>query len=530
MQLRTNNLKFMNKTTTLFAMLISISAQFYAQEITEQDSTITKQDTVSVKNTLVIQDTLTVKESLAVGDTLTNGNSIVATGLSVNDSLAIKKEADTIKPVFQKMKIDGVAAVIGENVILDSDIDIQYQQLISEGVSSADVSRCELAGSLFENKLYAHHAVQDSIVVRDAEINSMVDQQLSYMTNELGTVEKVLRLYKKDNLDEFKKELFEINKSNRLSEQMRSKIIEDIEITPEEVREFFDDIPKDDRPLFGTEVELAQIVIEPKVPEEEEQKVIDRLNQFREDIVEKGSSFATKAVLYSQDPGSKSTGGKYTMNRKTNFAKEFKDVAFSLGEQEVSEPFKTDFGWHLLKVDKIRGEEIDVRHILLVPDVTRKSVDEAKRRIDSIRTSIVSKSIDFTEAARKFSDEKETKEDGGQLINPTTGDTHFELTKIDPILYDQVSKLKTNEVSLVIPDQDRQGRKKFKLITVLNRYDEHIADYSKDYLKIQELALRKKQIDAIRKWQNEKITDTYIKINGDYRDCEYSGNWLKKEK
>ncbi|WP_240486142.1 peptidylprolyl isomerase [Aquimarina atlantica] len=490
----------MIKTTVLCVILtFSIHTQFYAQEIIEevaQDSIVT-QDTINGQNSPMVNDT-------------------------------INTAVETVKAPFQKTKIDGVAAVIGENVILDSDIDIAYRQLMSEGTSNSDVSRCQLAGSLFESKLYAHHAVQDSIVVRDAEVNSMVDQQLAYMTNELGTVEKVLKFYKKDNLVDFRKELFEINKSNRLSEQMRTKIIEDIEITPEEIREFFDDIPEDERPLFSTELELAQIVIEPEIPEEEEQKVIDRLNQFREDIVENGSSFATKAVLYSQDPGSKSTGGKYTLDRKTNFAKEFKDVAFSLQEGEVSEPFKTDFGWHIVKVDKIRGEEIDVRHILLIPEVTRKTVDEAKRLIDSIRTSIVSGSIEFKEAARKFSDEKETREDGGQLLNPTTGDTRFELTKIDPILYDQVSKLKMNEVSLVIPDQDRQGRKKYKLITVLNRYDEHIADYANDYLKIQELALRKKQIDAIRKWQSEKIMDTYIKINGEYRNCEYSGNWLKK--
>ena len=480
----------MIKTIPLFTIFtIATGIQVYAQEVIEEE----------VKDTIIKNDTI---------------------GLAV----------DSVKQPFQKIKIDGVAAVIGENVILDSDIDIAYQQLVSEGVSATEVSRCELAGSLFESKLYAHHAIQDSIEVRDAEVNSMVDQQLNYMTNELGTVEKVLKFYKKDNLTDFKKELFEINKSNRLSEQMRTKIIKDIEITPEEIREFFDDIPKEERPLFGTEIELAQIVIEPEITEEEEQKVIDRLNQFREDIVENGSSFATKAVLYSQDPGSKSTGGKYTLDRQTNFAKEFKDVAFSLQEEEVSEPFKTDFGWHIIKVDKVRGEEIDVRHILLMPEITRESETKAKKLIDSLRTAIVSGSIDFKDAAQKFSDEKETREDGGQLINPTTGDTHFELTKIDPILYDQVSKLKTNEVSLVIPDQDRQGRVKYKLITVLNRYDEHIADYAKDYLKIQELALRKKQIDAIRKWQNAKIMNTYIKVNGEYRNCDYSGNWLKKEK
>lgn len=450
----------------------------------------------------------------------------------------IEEETDKVAEVeesvnegqYPKTKIDGVAAVIGEHVILDSDITVAYQQLISEGVDVDKVSRCEIAGSLFENKLYAHQAVQDSVLVSDAEVNAMVDQQIGYMTRELGTIEKVLKFYKKDNEIDFKKELFDINKANKLADQMRSKIIEAVEITPEEIREFFDAIPEDERPLFGTELELAQIVIEPKIPEEEEKKVIDRLKEFQEDIVENGSSFATKAVLYSQDPGSKSTGGKYTIDRKSTFAKEFKDVAFSLQEGEVSDPFKTDFGWHIVKLDKIRGEEIDVRHILLVPEVTTASVKQARQKIDSIRTSVVNKTITFKEAARKFSDEKETREDGGQLLNPTTGDTRFELTKIDPILYEQVSKLKTDEVSIVIPDQDRQGRKKFKLITVLNRFDEHIADYSKDYLKIQELALRKKQIEAIRKWQKEKILDTYVKVNGEYRDCEYSGNWLKKVK
>nr|WP_299899010.1 peptidylprolyl isomerase [uncultured Aquimarina sp.] len=484
MLLKTNNLKSIIKNVICLSVLLmsSTSIKIYSQEIIEDEK----------------------KEEIA--------------------------QEDTSDKSFQKIKIDGVAAVIGEYVILESDITIAYQQLLSEGVSAADVSRCELAGSLFENKLYAHHAVQDSVIVTDAEVNSMVDQQLNYMTRELGTLDKVLKFYKKESEADFRKELFEINKGNRLAEQMRSKIVEGIEITPEEVREFFDEIPEEERPLFGTELELAQIVIEPQIPDEEEQKVIDRLKQFRTDIVENGSSFATKAVLYSQDPGSKSKGGKYTLNRQTPFAKEFKDVAFSLQVGEVSEPFKTDFGWHIIQLDKIRGEEIDVRHILLIPDVTRESVEVAQKLVDSVRTAVVSGSIGFKEAARKFSGEKETKEDGGQLLNPTTGDTRFELTKIDPILYDQVSKLKTNEVSLVIPDQDRQGRKKFKLITVLNRYDEHIADYAKDYLKIQELALRKKQIEAIREWQDEKINDTYIKINGDYRDCEFSGNWLKKEK
>jgi len=429
----------------------------------------------------------------------------------------------------QRIKIDGVAAVVGKYVVLDSDVDKAYLELKSQGVSTVDVSRCELAGSLLESKLYAHHAIQDSIVVTDAEIADYVDKQVAYMTKQIGTEEKVLAFYKKETITAFKEELFEINKANRLSQEMQSKVVGEVEITPDEVRSFFNEIPEEDRPLFGTELEIAQIVIEPKIPEEERQAVLDKLRQYREDVLENGASFATKAVLYSQDPGSRSNGGKYTITRQDPFAKEFKDAAFRLQEGEVSEPFETDFGFHILTVDKIRGQQVDVRHVLLIPDVTQATVKEAKARIDSIRTVLASGKVKFSNLARAVSDDKETRENGGQLLNPTTGDTRFELTKIDPLLYEQVSKLDSGAISNVIPDQDRTGRKKFKIITVTNRYEEHVADYAKDYIKIQELALKEKQLNAVQKWQKEKISDTYIKINGVYRDCEYASNWLKKE-
>ncbi len=438
------------------------------------------------------------------------------------------KVAVTTGQGFEKIKVDGVAAVVGKYVVLDSDIDKAYIELKSQGVSTEDVSRCELAGSLLENKLYAHHAVQDSIPVSDAEIEDYVDKQVNYMKEQIGTEEKMLDFYKKDNMQDFKKELFEINKDNRLSQEMQKKVVEEVEITPEEVRDFFKKIPKEDRPLFGTEIEIAQIVIEPKVPEEEVKIVLDKLNQYRTDVLENGASFATKAVLYSKDPGSRSSGGKYTISRQDPFAKEFKDAAFSLQEGEISEPFKTDFGYHILTVDKIKGQEVDVRHILLIPDVTEATINEAKKRVDSIRTLLIAGDAKFEDIARRFSDEKETRGDGGQLINPTTGDTRFELTKIDPLLYEQVSKLKTGEISKIIPDQDRTGKKKFKILTVTNRYDEHVADYAKDYIKIQELALKEKQLDAVEAWQKEKIGETYIKINGEYRECDYTSNWLKK--
>ncbi|SFG11980.1 periplasmic chaperone for outer membrane proteins SurA [Salegentibacter agarivorans] len=452
----------------------------------------------------------------------------------VTDSTSIQPEEEIAQNTVaetnnsERRKVDGIAAVIGDYIILDSDVDMMYKDMQSQGMSTADVTDCQLAGSLMENKLYAHHAIQDSIIVMDAEVNSYIDQQISEMVRQVGSMDKVLEFYNKENEAEFRSELFELNKERQLANRMQQRIVENVEITPEEVRAYYESIPEDELPVFGEEVELSQIVVEPEIPESEKQKVIDRLKDFRADVLDNDASFATKAVLYSQDPGSARDGGRISLSRKDNFVKEFKDVAFSLQAGEVSEPFETEFGFHIIQVDRIRGQNIDLRHILLIPDVTNASVEEAKAKIDSIRKRVDEGVLDFAEAAREFSDEEETRGDGGKLINPRTGDTRFELSKIDPKLYDEVGDLQEGELSLRMRDQDRTGRPFFKLIKVNKRIAEHEANYATDFTKIKELALRDKQLEAIEEWQQEKIGDTYIKVNGKFKDCEYSSNWLKK--
>ncbi|MGK0253200.1 MAG: peptidyl-prolyl cis-trans isomerase SurA [Mariniflexile sp.] len=427
-------------------------------------------------------------------------------------------------------KVDGVAAVVGDYIILDSDVDKAYLQLQSQGVNTTDIKPCELFGKLLEDKLYAHQAIQDSIVVSDAEIRKNVDYQIEqFLQQTNGSMEKLLEFYNKDDESSFRDEMFEINKTNQLAAKMQAKIVEEIEITPEEVRMFFDKIAKNERPTFGTELKVAQIVAEPKISEEEKQKVINKLKEFKADIIENGASFRSKAVLYSDDPGSASKGGKYTLNRKQpRMVKEFRQVAFSLQEGEISEPFETEFGYHIIQCDKIRGQEYDVSHILLTPKVSTEAVNEAKDRLEKVRKRIVDGEITFAEAAKEASDEKETKNDGGQLINPTTQDYNFELTRIEPELYSQIQNLKDKEVSLVFKEEDRTAKVKFKILMVTDRINEHEADYARDYLKIKQLALDGKKIKAISAWQEEKILDTYIKISGSYRNCGFSSNWLKK--
>ncbi len=469
--------------------------------------------------------------SFAVTFLLLSGKSI-AQEVIVTDSTAIKPQEQIVKNNTTsnnaRRKVDGIAAVVGGYVILDSDINMMYEDLKSQGISTADITDCQLAGSLLENKLYAHHAIQDSIMVSDAEITNYVDQQLSQMVGQVGSIEKVLNFYKRDTEEEFRTELFEINKQRELTRRMREKVIEEVEVTPDEVRAYFNSIPKDELPIFGDEVEIAQIVVKPEIPQNEKQKIINRLNEFREDIVDNGASFATKAVLYSQDPGSSKDGGRMVITRKDGLDKAFKDTAFSLQEGEVSEPFESQFGFHIIKVDKVVGQNLEIRHILLIPDVTNATVEKAKSQIDSIRTQIVAGNLKFGEAAKKFSDEEQTAANQGKLINPTTGDTRFELTKIDPSFYDQIVNLKEGDVSLILNDQDRTGRVFFKIITVNKKYPEHKADFAQDYMKIKELALRKKQLEAIDKWQQEKIGDTYIKVNGKFRNCDFNSNWVKK--
>ncbi|MCR9265776.1 MAG: peptidylprolyl isomerase [Flavobacteriaceae bacterium] len=428
-----------------------------------------------------------------------------------------------------KVKLDGIAAVIGDYVILESDIDKTLIDLKSQGASTQDITRCGLLGKLMEDRLYAHQAVQDSLLVSDDQVNAQSDRQIQQLIAQVGSMEKVLKFYKKTDIESFRQELFEINKLNMLSEKMQSSIVEEIEVTPEEVRQFFNKIPEDERPVFGAELEIAQIVKQPTAPEEEKQKVVDRLKQIKQDIVENDASFNVKAILYSQDPGSKSNGGFYSMTRETPFVKEFKDVAFSLREGEISDPFETDFGYHIIYVEKIRGQELDLRHILLIPEVPKSAVEKAVKELDSIRQHILDGKYTFAEAALNFSDEKETKFDGGLLRNPINFDSRFELTKMDPALYNQVRDIKDGEISRPLREDDpRGGAPKFKIMKISNRYDEHKADFAKDYLKIQELALREKQFKAIKKWMDEHIEDTYIHVNTESKDCDFANNWVKE--
>lgn len=440
-------------------------------------------------------------------------------------------EIKEIKLTGNRIKADGVSAVVGDFIILDSEVNRRKAQIKAAGGNLGDITDCELFGSVLEEKLYAHQAIQDSIVINELQIRSQIDQQMQGILGEFdGSMTKLLDFYKKDSEEALREEIYEINKNQSLASQMRDKVISEVEITPEEVRQFFNELKSSDNglPTFGTELQISNIVVIPEITEESKNATIEKLKGFKKDVEDNGASFTTKVLFFTEDTGSKATGGLYTLNRKRpRMVKEFRDVAFSLQEGQISDPFKSIFGYHIILLEKIRGQEYDVRHILIRPEITPDAIEAAQKKINDIRVKILDGSVTFTEAAKEFSDEKETKNEGGRMINPITQDFNFELTKMEPDVYAQVQDLKDNEVSPVIQDGDRENPIKFKLMMVTDRINDHEADFAKDYLKIKKLALQDKHFDAITKWQKETIESTFVKINGEYRDCEFTGNWLK---
>lgn len=440
----------------------------------------------------------------------------------------VKKDTKNSKNFVGRMKIDGVIATVGDYIILDSDIDKNLLEAAANGNDVSKITRCQMLGKLLEERLYAHQALQDSIVVTDSEIKSSMEEKIDIMLEQSrGSMEDLVSFYKKNSEEEFRRYFFDILKMNELTKRMTNTIIDKVEITPEEVRNFFVQIPKEELPIISDEVEIAQIVIQPNITQSEKQKVIDKLNEFKVDIAA-GSSFYSKAVLYSQDPGSKSNGGYMKINRKSPLVKEFKEVAFSLEEGQISEPFETEYGYHIIYIEKIRGQDVELRHILIAPKVSEEALKEAKEEVTLIRKKIMDGEITFADAARSSSDEKETKANGGTLLNPKSLDSKFDMTKLDAVLYGQVSNLKTGEVSLPYLEEDRVKGKVYKLMMVTNRIPSHAADYAKDYLKIKEFALSDKRIKEVAKWTDAKIKETYIKINGEYRNCDFVNNWIKK--
>ncbi|MDP2089583.1 MAG: peptidylprolyl isomerase [Flavobacteriaceae bacterium] len=428
----------------------------------------------------------------------------------------------------QKIKIDGVAAVVGKNVVLNSDIEKFKQEVTQRSGGKVTISDCEMLDEIMTQKLLAHHAVIDSMKVSDAEIQSEVNRNITYFKQQLGSIEKVVEMYGFNDEDDLKKELTIIQTEQNLIRKEQEHVTEGIDVTPEEVRTYFKSLKeKNELPEFGAEIELAQIVLYIEPTAEETNRVIEKLKIIKKEV-EAGSSFRMKAILNSDDPAVAQNGGKYTLTRESPFIKEFKEIAFSLDEKEISDPFKTLYGFHIIQVEKISGQEIEVRHILIQPQIADDELNKAKNLLTDLKAKIISREMTFEEAVKKHSQDDATKNNNGLIINPQTNDTSFDLTRMDPALYAHVNQLNTNEITDPFYDENPGAEKMYKVILMKNKIPAHTADFSKDYVKIQRLTLQRKKEEALDKWANNKIKDTYIKLNDAYKDCKFDKNWIKK--
>lgn len=430
----------------------------------------------------------------------------------------------------QKNKIDGVAVVVGKNVVLNSDIEKFKKEVELRSEGKINFSDCEMLEELMKQKLLAHHAIIDSLSVSQGEIDKGVQRSIAFFTKEYGSEQKVVEAYGFNDIEDLRKELEKVKKESELIRLEEQKITENIDVTPEEVRVFFNGLKeKGELPEIPAAVELAQLVLNAEPTLEEEQRVVKELTEIREEIIN-GSSFSMKAIINSDDPSvAQNKGNLGLIDKETPFIKEFKEAAFSLDEGQISEPIKTQFGYHIIKLHKIRGKSREVSHILLQPKISSEKLNKTKKDIEKIVSDVKKGILTFEEAATKFSEDESTKFSGGKLINEYTGEPQFELTNMAPDLFGRISELNEGEMTDVFYDETRSGEKMYKVILVRQKTKTHKADIVEDYVRMQQFALEKKKEEVVDKWLKEKIFETYIKLNSDHKECNFKRNWKKKE-
>lgn len=420
--------------------------------------------------------------------------------------------------------IDRVVAVVGQNIILQSDIEAQYMQLRLQGgiQGSASSIRCEILEDLMFRKLMLNQAEMDSITVTDEQVNAEVDRLVRYFISQLGSQENLEKYYKKS-MAEIKEELFRMRKDQMLEEQVQQTMLANVEVTPAEVRKCYYDIPHDSVPMVNSKYEIAHIVKKPAITLEQKLEVKDRLYKMRKRILD-GERFSTLALLYSEDPGSAKKGGELGFHGRGEFAPEFEAAAFNLRDGEISEVIETEFGFHIIQMIERRGEFVNVRHILLTVKVSPEALQEAYDELDSIAKLINNDSITFDEAVRKFSDEND-KISGGILVNPNTGSTLFDASELDQQVSFTINRMQVGELSEPVPMKTDDNKDAYRLLYLKRKTAPHKANLKDDYTLIRDWAMQQKREEIINKWIANNSQKAYIKVIDDFKDCDFMFDW-----
>ena len=441
-------------------------------------------------------------------------------------SVAYSQTENTDK--FQTL--DRVIAVVGQNMIKESDLETSFlQQTSGKGIieNAFDV-KCDLFESLLINKLMLHQAEIDSVIVTEEEVNREMDNRIKYMIRAYGS-EAMLERQMKKSVAEIRELYKDLIRENIMISQTEQKLTGNISVTPQDVADFYNSIPKDSLPIVEEEYMFSQIVKLPKITDEEKEAVKERLNGYRDRIL-KGSKFSTLATLYSEDPGSSKKGGELGFFSRGDMVSEFENAAFALQDGEISPVIETQYGFHIIQMIERRGNQINCRHILLQPKVSDQQMMQAKAELDSIKQMIEQGKISFEDAVIEFSDD-DSKINQGLIINPYNAGASFTKDAINETIGNlekiDFAAMKEGEITTPVLFKS-EAANAYRLIKVVKKTPSHKVNLTDDYGKVQESALSDKKLEIIKQWAEKRIAKTYIKIAPDYQNCDFKLNWLKK--
>ncbi len=424
---------------------------------------------------------------------------------------------------FPQLLLDKVICMVGKHPILLSEVEMGYKEKIAEDSSA---TKCSVIEELMYQKLLLNQAERDSVTVTDNEVDGEVGRRLAYYINMFGSQEKFEEFYGK-RVNVFKDEVRPEVKNQLLVQKMQQKLVGDIKITPSEVKFFYQSIPHDSLPIINTEYEWSQIVIKPKLSEDAKKLARETLENYRKRVIN-GESMSVIAALYSEDPGSAKNGGRYENVARGMMVPEFESVAFRLKAGEISEVFETPYGYHFIQVIARKGELVDLRHILVIPKIQNIDVALAKQKADSVYQAISDGSLSFEKAVILFSNDKETKQNNGVVINPSNASVKWEIEdigRLDQNLIVIFEKMQANDVTKPLQYMTSDNKPGFRIIKLTNITEPHRANIKDDYQKLAQLTQLDKQKKIIKKWISQKSQSTYIKLDKSIYNCTTSEYW-----
>ncbi len=426
--------------------------------------------------------------------------------------------------------IDKVVAQVGENIVLKSDIEAQKIQALQAGVELSKDTECSILEELMYQYLLLNQAKLDSIEISDAQVDAEMESKLRVIEQQIGGRKKLEEFYGKT-VNQIKKEFRDIIRDQLLAKEMELQIVGDLDVSPREVRAFYNSIPKDSLPLINMRMKFQQIVYYPEITSEDKLRAFKKLEEIRKAIIEDGKSFATQARIHSDDPGTASKGGEISGTRGMMVAP-FEAALFRLDIGEISEVFETEYGYHIVQLIDRKGDDYTVRHILIIPRFANDALEKAALKMDTCYQRLKKNEITWDEAVRIYSNDVETKENKGLIINPITGEQDWDmedLGQVDQQIYLLTKDMEEGDISQPNLYTNFINRKQgVRIVRLMQIKPPHRANLKDDYTLIQQAAKNEKKMRIIKEWTEQKIKSTYIQIDNYYNDCRFKYNWLKK--